>query len=110
MFTDYLRSGYKFHLTMALDFSFNNGADNKNKSSQHYLDPRKKNQYELCLHGLTANLMHYLPKETVRLYGYAARPPSTANMGNDKSDSFALTWDKSQHNMYGISSMLTSYH
>ena len=84
---------------MALDFSFFNGTDNKNKNSLHYQDPRKKNQYEQCLYGLTANLMQYLPKETVRLYGYAAVPPSTANMGQGKSNSFALTWDVSQHNI-----------
>jgi hypothetical protein len=79
------------NLSIAIDFSFHNGTDFRNKNSLHYQDARKRNPYELCLNGLTPNLAQY--NEEYRLYGYSAVPPSEANMGTGTSNSFPLSWD-----------------
>lgn len=109
MFIDYLKAGHKLNLSVCVDFSFHNGQDNNNKSSLHYVDPRKKNVYEQCLYALTPKLLSY-SDDSARIYGFSAVAKPNEGIGNEVSQSFPLTYDINDHNVNGLIEMVKAYH
>lgn len=104
-FLDFVQSGLRFHLSVAVDFTGSNG-DPKSPHSLHYMDPSgDPNEYLAAISSVTEILTQYIGNDEILASGFGAViPPARA-----ATHIFPLDLDSGNYVVHGVPELITRY-